>query len=64
MTTMTTDSATTTPLTESPGHTPTPATDPGGAPVVHWLDPSPLEDWWTEVMDGAPAPAPRPGTTA
>lgn len=30
---------------------PTPAAD---APVVHWPDPSPLQNWWTEVMDGVP----------
>ncbi|WP_019928961.1 hypothetical protein [Nocardia sp. BMG111209] len=27
-----------------------------GTPVVSWPDPSPLEHWWTEVMDGALLP--------
>ncbi|MFC4376110.1 hypothetical protein ACFO5K_18600 [Nocardia halotolerans] len=22
--------------------------------TVRWPDPSPLQDWWTEVMDGVP----------
>ncbi len=26
---------------------------------VHWPVPSPLDQWWTEVMDGAHLPGPR-----
>ncbi|MCX4095535.1 hypothetical protein [Nocardia sp. alder85J] len=32
-----------------------------GAPVVRRPDPSPLEHWWTEVMDGALLPTPATG---
>ncbi len=35
-----------------------PPPDDPGAPVVHWPDPSGLERWWTEVMDGALTPIP------
>ncbi|NKY59046.1 hypothetical protein [Nocardia flavorosea] len=41
-------------------------TAPGGgtavddfAADVHWPDPSPLHQWWTEVMDGVNVPRPR-----
>ncbi|MGW5309316.1 hypothetical protein ACWEVD_13635 [Nocardia thailandica] len=26
-------------------------------PVVRWPDPSPLDYWWTEIMDGVPPAA-------
>ncbi|MFD3706584.1 hypothetical protein ACFWUP_25895 [Nocardia sp. NPDC058658] len=29
-----------------------PVTDPT---VIRWPEPSPLDTWWTEVMDGVPA---------
>ncbi len=29
---------------------------PENSPVVHWPEPSPLDHWWTEVMDGALTP--------
>ncbi|MFX0577941.1 hypothetical protein [Nocardia nepalensis] len=41
-------------------HTPTPATDLGDTPAVHWPDPSPLDHWWTEVMDGVLTPVAAP----
>lgn len=28
------------------------ATTPAGSTVVCWPEPSPLHDWWTEIMDG------------
>ncbi|MGW5437086.1 hypothetical protein [Nocardia asteroides] len=29
--------------------------------VIHWPEPSPLDTWWTEIMDGVPPPhRPRP----
>ena len=36
---------------------------PEDSPEVHWPEPSPLDHWWTEVMDGAltPLTAPRTG---
>ncbi|WP_157121967.1 hypothetical protein [Nocardia miyunensis] len=40
-------------------HTPTPATDLD-IPSVRWPDPSPLDNWWTEVMDGALTPVAAP----
>ncbi|WP_067891408.1 hypothetical protein [Nocardia vaccinii] len=42
---------------------PATAADPAeqGLPVVYWPDPSGLEQWWTEVMDGALLPAPGVG---
>ncbi|WP_157186485.1 hypothetical protein [Nocardia jiangxiensis] len=33
---------------------------PENSPVVHWPDPSPLDHWWTEVMDGALTPVAAP----
>ncbi|RDI68091.1 hypothetical protein [Nocardia pseudobrasiliensis] len=32
-------------------------------PILQWPDPSPLQHWWTEVMDGALTPAPASPTT-
>ncbi|MFI2230030.1 hypothetical protein [Nocardia testacea] len=26
---------------------------------VQWPDPSPLQSWWTEIMDGVPMPRSR-----
>ncbi|WP_169823276.1 hypothetical protein [Aldersonia kunmingensis] len=31
----------------------TPTAEPADAGVVYWPQPSPLDDWWTEIMDGA-----------
>jgi len=41
-------------------HPRTAATDPDAPPIVHWPDPSPLDHWWTEVMDGALTPVAAP----
>ncbi len=30
-----------------------------GAVDVQWPDPSPLQGWWTEIMDGVSMPRPR-----
>ncbi|MEV0104948.1 hypothetical protein AB0H42_01215 [Nocardia sp. NPDC050799] len=30
-----------------------------GAIDVQWPDPSPLQSWWTEIMDGVSMPCPR-----
>ncbi|MEV0062453.1 hypothetical protein [Nocardia sp. NPDC050718] len=30
----------------------TPTPTPGDSGVVCWPEPSPLDDWWTEIMDG------------
>ncbi|MGW0180574.1 hypothetical protein [Nocardia sp. NPDC003345] len=42
------------------------ATTPADGSVVCWPEPSPLHDWWTEIMDGvtptrALDPANHPG---
>lgn len=41
-------------------HTHTAAHDSDAPPIVHWPDPSPLDRWWTEVMDGALTPVAAP----
>ena len=28
------------------------------SPVAFWPDPSPLDQWWTEIMDGVPPRVP------
>jgi len=42
----------------------TPAVSWPDTPAVSWPDPSPLQHWWTEVMDGALAPAATPSDRA
>ncbi|MBB5915247.1 hypothetical protein BJY24_004114 [Nocardia transvalensis] len=42
--------------TSAVDHIPTPATDSADTQAVRWPDPSPLDHWWTEVMDGALTP--------
>ncbi|MFD6395853.1 hypothetical protein [Nocardia sp. NPDC060249] len=32
----------------------TPSAEPADTGVVCWPEPSPLDGWWTEIMDGAP----------
>ncbi len=41
---------------------PTPPTEED-IPILQWPDPSPLQHWWTEVMDGALTSVPATTTT-
>ncbi|MEV3963757.1 hypothetical protein AB0M34_23180 [Nocardia sp. NPDC050193] len=36
-----------------------PAPAGSGEIDVRWPDPSPLQSWWTEIMDGVPMPHSR-----
>ncbi|WP_433713977.1 hypothetical protein ACQP2U_07335 [Nocardia sp. CA-084685] len=47
--------------TETPTSTSTSTPRNGhDADTVQWPDPSPLQEWWTEVMEGALMPSSRP----
>lgn len=41
----------------------TPITETTGPAAVHWPEPSPLDDWWTEIMDGVTPHRKRDTTT-
>ncbi|MGW6331002.1 hypothetical protein [Nocardia rhamnosiphila] len=49
-------SVTTGPVT---GDYPSPARVVQGTADVQWPDPSPLQSWWTEIMDGVSMSRPR-----